>query len=83
MVRHADTPTDAQRAREQFLSTGALQPDAVASSVLNSWQRSRELHVHPDRVELPYVRDPDTDTPLMHAAAPCCDGWPRISPISR
>lgn len=70
MVRHADTPTDAQRAREQFLSTGALQPDAVASSVLNSWQRSRELHVHPDRVELPYVRDPDTDTPLMHAAAP-------------
>jgi transcriptional regulator of acetoin/glycerol metabolism len=26
--------------------------------------------VHPDRVDLPYVRDPDTDTPLVHAAAP-------------
>lgn len=70
MVRNADTAVGAERAREQFLSAGALQPDAVASSVLNSWQRSRDLHVHPDRVELPYVRDPDTDTPLTHAAAP-------------
>ncbi|AQT79112.1 siderophore-interacting protein [Mycolicibacterium litorale] len=70
MVRHADTAVGAQRAREQFLSAGALQPNAVDSNVLNSWQRSRDLHVHPDRVELPYVRDPDTDTPLTHAAAP-------------
>jgi sigma-54 dependent transcriptional regulator, acetoin dehydrogenase operon transcriptional activator AcoR len=70
MVRHADSVVGAERAREQFLAAGALQPDAVDSKVLNSWQRSRDLHVHPDRVELPYVRDPDTDTPLTHAAAP-------------
>ena len=38
--------------------------------VLNSWRRSPALHVHADRVELPYVRDPDTDTPLTQAAAP-------------
>lgn len=70
MVRQADTAVGAERARQQFLSAGALQADAVAPSVLNSWRRSRDLHVHPDRVELPYVRDPDTDTPLTHAAAP-------------
>jgi transcriptional regulator of acetoin/glycerol metabolism len=70
MVKNADTAVGAERAREQFLSAGALQPDAVDSNVLNSWQRSRDLHVHPDRVELSYLRDPDTDTPLTHAAAP-------------
>ena len=70
MVENADVAVGAERAREQFLSAGALQPDAVNSNVLNSWQRSRDLHVHPDRVKLPYVRDPDTDTPLTHAAAP-------------
>ncbi|ANW62255.1 siderophore-interacting protein [Mycolicibacterium murale] len=57
-------------AREQFLTAGALRTDAVAPDVLNSWRRSRDLQVHPDRVELPYLRDPDTDTPLTHAAAP-------------
>lgn len=57
-------------AREQFLTAGALSTDAVAPDVLNSWRRSRDLQVHPDRVELPYLREPDTDTPLTHAAAP-------------
>jgi transcriptional regulator of acetoin/glycerol metabolism len=70
MVKDADTAVGARRAREQFLAAGALNADAVAPGVLNSWRRSRDLHVHPDRVELPYLRDPDTDTPLTHAAAP-------------
>ncbi len=70
MVKDADTAVGARRAREQFLAAGALSDDAVAPGVLNSWRRSRDLHVHPDRVELPYLRDPDTDTPLTHAAAP-------------
>ncbi|MDT5324981.1 MAG: sigma-54 dependent transcriptional regulator, acetoin dehydrogenase operon transcriptional [Mycobacterium sp.] len=70
MVKDADTAVGARRAREQFLAAGALSADAVAPGVLNSWRRSRDLHVHPDRVELPYLRDPDTDTPLTHAAAP-------------
>ncbi|WP_237394513.1 sigma-54-dependent Fis family transcriptional regulator [Mycobacterium paraintracellulare] len=70
MVKKIDDIVGAQRAREEFLSVGALDTDAVAAGVLSSWRRSRDLHVHPDRVELPYVRDPDTDTPLTHAAAP-------------
>ena len=70
MVKDADTAVGTRRAREQFLAAGALSADAVAPGVLNSWRRSRDLQVHPDRVELPYLRDPDTDTPLTHAAAP-------------
>ncbi|MCV7419484.1 siderophore-interacting protein [Mycobacterium yunnanensis] len=63
-------PAATERARDQFLSAGALTGDAVSPDVLNSWRRSRDLQVHPDRVDLPYVREPDTDTPLVHAAAP-------------
>ena len=62
--------TDLRQAREQFLTAGSLNPELVAPGVLSSWRRSQALHVHPDRVDLPYVRDPDTDTPLVHAAAP-------------
>jgi transcriptional regulator of acetoin/glycerol metabolism len=70
MVKDADTAVGTKRAREQFLAAGALSADDVAPGVLNSWRRSRDLQIHPDRVELPYLRDPDTDTPLTHAAAP-------------
>lgn len=70
MVKNANTAVDTRRAREQFLTAGALSTDTVAPGVLSSWRRSRDLQVHPDRVELPYLRDPDTDTPLTHAAAP-------------
>jgi transcriptional regulator of acetoin/glycerol metabolism len=59
-----------QQAREQFLSAGSLNSDAVAPRVLDSWRRSRDLRVHPDRVELPYVREPNTDSPLVRAAGP-------------
>jgi transcriptional regulator of acetoin/glycerol metabolism len=70
MVKDANIAVGTRRAREQFLTAGAPSADVVAPSVLSSWRRSRDLHVHPDRVELPYLRDPDTDTPLTHAAAP-------------
>ncbi|CAN5383052.1 transcriptional regulator MimR [soil metagenome] len=70
MVKNANTAVGTRRAREQFLTAGALSTDTVAPGVLSSWRRSRDLQVHPDRVELPYLRDPDTDTPLTHAAAP-------------
>lgn len=70
MVNNVDVAVGTRRAREQFLTAGALNTDAVAPGVLNSWRRSRDLQIHPDRVELPYVCDPDTDTPLTHAAAP-------------
>lgn len=70
MVTDDDQAVGARRAREQFLAAGATTADAVRPNVLSSWRRSRDLQVHPDRVELPYLRDPDTDTPLAHAAAP-------------
>lgn len=65
-----------ERARENFLSVGSL--DAVHSVdgnmlqpiVLDSWRRSEALRVHPDRVELPYVREPNTGSRLARAAAP-------------
>jgi sigma-54 dependent transcriptional regulator, acetoin dehydrogenase operon transcriptional activator AcoR len=69
MAKNADAET-MRRARERFLTAGALDTDRVAPGVLSSWRRSQALHVHPDRVDLPYVRDPDTDTPLAQAAAP-------------
>src|SRR5262245_52460545 len=68
--------TEVQRAREKFLALESL--DAVRSvdedilrpSVLDSWRRSQVLHVHPDRVELPYVREPNRGSRLARAAAP-------------
>jgi transcriptional regulator of acetoin/glycerol metabolism len=32
------------------------------------------MRVHPDRLDLPYVRQPDTDSRLAHAAAPVLQG---------
>jgi transcriptional regulator of acetoin/glycerol metabolism len=70
VAKDSDTAVGTRRAREQFLTAGALNDELVTPGVLNSWRRSRALHVHPDRVELPYVRDPDPETPLVLAAAP-------------
>jgi sigma-54 dependent transcriptional regulator, acetoin dehydrogenase operon transcriptional activator AcoR len=70
MARQTQSAEGLQQARERFLSAGSLNTNVVAPGVLDSWRRSRDLHVHPDLVDLPYVRDPDTDTPLVHAAAP-------------
>ncbi|MCV7030820.1 siderophore-interacting protein [Mycobacterium sherrisii] len=66
----AHCAAELQRAREQFLTTGKLSVDVVSPRVASSWQRSRMLHVHPDRVYLDYVRPPDTDTVLIRAASP-------------
>lgn len=66
----AGSAAELRRAREQFLATGELSADVVSPKVASSWQRSRALHVHSDRVYLDYVRDPDTDTVLLRAAGP-------------
>ena len=68
--------TEVERVREKFLTFGSV--DAVRSvdedilqpSVLDSWRRSQILRVHPDRVELPYVREPNRGSRLARAAAP-------------
>ena len=76
MGSRARCATEVDRAREKFLSVESL--DAVRSlgedilqpSVLDSWRRSEAVHVHPDRVELPYVREPNLGSRLARAAAP-------------
>jgi transcriptional regulator of acetoin/glycerol metabolism len=76
MGSQAGCSTEAERAREQFLSVESL--DAVRSrgedilqpGVLDSWRRSQALRVHPDRVQLPYVREPNMGSRLARAAAP-------------
>jgi transcriptional regulator of acetoin/glycerol metabolism len=70
MNSHADASTDLQRARAQFLAAGSLDEASVRPGVLDSWRRSRALHVHPDRVDLPFLREPNADSPLVNAAAP-------------
>ncbi|WP_280522723.1 sigma-54-dependent Fis family transcriptional regulator [Mycobacterium alsense] len=42
--------------------------------MLDSWRRSQAMQVHPDRLDLPYVRQPDTGSRLAHAAAPVLKG---------
>ena len=72
----AGCTTEVERVREKFLTVGSV--DAVRSvdehilrpAVLDSWRRSQVLRVHTDRVELPYVREPNRDSRLARAAAP-------------
>lgn len=74
MVKDAviDTTTsrDLRRTREEFIAVGGSIGADVPPKIASSWQRSRALQVHPDRVDLPYIRDPDTSSQLLHAAAP-------------
>ncbi|MFC0433998.1 sigma-54-dependent Fis family transcriptional regulator [Kutzneria buriramensis] len=59
------------RTREKFLTSEAVTDDeAVRKSILDSWWRSRRLRVPADRIVLPYVREPDLDSPLIRAATP-------------
>ena len=76
MGSHGGSATELQRAKEKFLSVeslgavGVLGEDILQPSVLDSWRRSHALRVDPDRVELPYVREPNLGSPLARAAAP-------------
>ncbi|QUQ66484.1 sigma-54-dependent Fis family transcriptional regulator [Kutzneria sp. CA-103260] len=58
--------------RERFLTstTEAFAADQVRKSILDSWWRSRRLRVPADKIVLPYVREPDLDSPLIRAATP-------------
>ncbi|WP_330229448.1 helix-turn-helix domain-containing protein [Nocardia sp. NBC_00508] len=66
----AESPVSLEKAREQFLTAGSPDRPRVRDTVLDSWYRSRALQIHSDRVELPYVRDPNLDSPLVNAASP-------------
>jgi sigma-54 dependent transcriptional regulator, acetoin dehydrogenase operon transcriptional activator AcoR len=72
----AGCTTEVERVREKFLAVGSiggvrsLHEDILRPSVLDSWRRSQALRVQTDRVELPYVREPDRGSRLARAAAP-------------
>ena len=57
-------------ARERFLTADTSAPDGVRDTILASWWRSRSLKVAADRIQLPYIRDPEVDTPLTRSAEP-------------
>ncbi len=58
------------KTRERFLTAEPVKPNEVRDTILASWWRSRQFKVAADRVTLPYVRDPDLDTPLVRNAMP-------------
>jgi transcriptional regulator of acetoin/glycerol metabolism len=58
-----------RRARERFLNDHDLD-QAVRESISVSWRRSRALNVPADRLDLPFVREPNLDSPLVDAADP-------------
>ena len=74
MSLRADVEGDVRRLRERFLCDGSLVADTLPPSVLDSWRRSQAMRVHPDRLDLSYVRQPDTDSRLAHAAEPVLQG---------
>jgi sigma-54 dependent transcriptional regulator, acetoin dehydrogenase operon transcriptional activator AcoR len=70
---HLPAPVDGDRlaeTRERFLTAESVKPNEVRGPILASWWRSRQWHVAADRVALPYVRDPNLDTPLTRNALP-------------
>ena len=70
---HLPVLTDGERlakTRERFLTAEPVKPNEVRDTILASWWRSRQFNVAADRVALPYVRDPNLDTPLVRTAMP-------------
>lgn len=58
------------RTRVRFLTGEPVEPNEVRETILASWWRSRRSNVAADRVVMPYVRDPNLDTPLTRSAEP-------------
>jgi transcriptional regulator of acetoin/glycerol metabolism len=57
-------------ARERFLSKESVDSEAVRSTILASWWRSRTWNVAADHAESPYIKDPNLETPLIQSAGP-------------
>jgi sigma-54 dependent transcriptional regulator, acetoin dehydrogenase operon transcriptional activator AcoR len=70
---HLPAVTDSKglaQTRERFLTAEPVRPEDVREPILASWWRSRQFKVAADRVALPYVKDPNLDTPLARNAMP-------------
>lgn len=61
---------EVQAAKEQFLGTDEPNGSVVRESILTSWRRSQASHVRADSPHMPFVREPNLDSPLVVAAAP-------------
>ncbi|WP_328324629.1 siderophore-interacting protein [Kribbella sp. NBC_00382] len=57
-------------ARVSFLTFDAFPVGDVRRPVLASWVRSRRRNLPADRIDLPYISDPDLDQPLTRSADP-------------
>ncbi|TDO46626.1 transcriptional regulator of acetoin/glycerol metabolism [Kribbella sp. VKM Ac-2527] len=57
-------------ARVSFLTHDEFPVTDVRRPVLASWVRSRRWNLPADRIDLPYVTDPDLDPPLARSATP-------------
>ncbi|WP_124711573.1 sigma-54-dependent Fis family transcriptional regulator [Gordonia insulae] len=62
-------PAQIAAARERFLTDDNIAA-GVRESISTSWRRSRAFNVHADRLELPFVREPNLESPLVSAARP-------------
>jgi sigma-54 dependent transcriptional regulator, acetoin dehydrogenase operon transcriptional activator AcoR len=56
--------------RVRFLTAEPVAPGQVRDPILASWLRSQRSNVAADRIAMPYVRDPNLDTPLTRSAEP-------------
>lgn len=63
------TTKDMQKARERFLVEDDID-SSIRQDISYSWQRSKSFKVQPDRLDLPFVREPNLDCPLVSAAGP-------------
>jgi sigma-54 dependent transcriptional regulator, acetoin dehydrogenase operon transcriptional activator AcoR len=68
--RGATTAEDVAVARERFLSRDVVDSLNVRRLILASWQRSQENEIDVDRINVPYLSDRDTTTPLLRSATP-------------
>ncbi|MFI7063793.1 sigma-54-dependent Fis family transcriptional regulator [Kribbella sp. NPDC050124] len=58
------------QARLKFLTYDAFPASDVRRPILASWVRSQRWNLPADRIDLPYVTDPDLDLPLARSATP-------------
>ena len=56
--------------RVRFLTAEPVEPGRVRQPILASWRRSRESNVAADRIHMPYISDPNLETPLSRSAEP-------------
>ncbi|MFC7619359.1 sigma-54-dependent Fis family transcriptional regulator [Microlunatus sp. GCM10028923] len=57
-------------ARLRFLTAEPVHPRDVRQTILASWMRSQRWNLPADRIDMPYIADPDLELPLARSADP-------------